>query len=67
MVQRTLDYWDKIYSDQVGYTENYKDLARIVCINILNFKLLDNDRYYNAYSLKEISNNEERNILYRVN
>lgn len=29
--------------------ENYKDLSRTVCINILNFKLLDNYRYHNAY------------------
>ncbi|HAT4117300.1 Rpn family recombination-promoting nuclease/putative transposase [Clostridium perfringens] len=59
MVQRTLYYWSKIYSDQLGSAENYKDLARTVCINILNFKLLDNDRYHNAYRLKEITTNEE--------
>lgn len=59
MVQRTLYYWSKIYSDQLGAAENYKDLARTVCINILNFKLLDNDRYHNAYRLKEITTNEE--------
>ncbi|XZM35069.1 Rpn family recombination-promoting nuclease/putative transposase (plasmid) [Clostridium perfringens] len=59
MVQRTLYYWSKIYSEQLGSDENYKDLARTVCINILNFKLLDNDRYHNAYRLKEITTNEE--------
>ncbi len=59
MVQRTLYYWSKIYSDQLGASENYKNLARTVCINILNFKLLDNDRYHNTYRLKEITTNEE--------
>ena len=59
MVQRTLYYWSKIYSDQLGESENYKNLARTVCINILNFKLLDNDRYHNTYRLKEITTNEE--------
>ncbi|MFH5911234.1 Rpn family recombination-promoting nuclease/putative transposase [Clostridium perfringens] len=59
MVQRTLYYWSKIYSDQLGASENYKNLARTVCINILNFKLLDNDRYHNAYRLKELTTNEE--------
>ncbi|MGU8479197.1 PD-(D/E)XK nuclease family transposase, partial [Clostridium perfringens] len=32
---------------------------RTICINILNFKLLDNDRYHNTYRLKEINTNEE--------
>lgn len=59
MVQRTLYYWSKIYSDQLGASENYKNLARTVCINILNFKLLDNDRYHNTYRLKEVTTNEE--------
>ncbi|SQC85559.1 PD-(D/E)XK nuclease family transposase [Clostridium perfringens] len=59
MVQKTLYYWSKIYSDQLGESENYKNLARTVCINILNFKLLDNDRYHNTYRLKEITTNEE--------
>ena len=59
MVQRTLYYWSKIYSDQLGESENYKNLARTVCINILNFKLLDNDRYHNTYRLKELTTNEE--------
>ena len=59
MVQRTLYYWSKIYSEQLGSDKNYKDLARTVCINILNFKLLDNDRSHNAYRLKEITTNEE--------
>ena len=59
MVQRTLYYWSKIYSDQLGESENYKNLARTVCINILNFKLLDNDRYHNTYRLKEVTTNEE--------
>ncbi|EDT14266.1 Rpn family recombination-promoting nuclease/putative transposase [Clostridium perfringens] len=59
MVQRTLYYWSKLYSDQLGESEKYKNLARTVCINILNFKLLDNDRYHNTYRLKEVTTNEE--------
>ncbi|MDM0612473.1 Rpn family recombination-promoting nuclease/putative transposase [Clostridium perfringens] len=59
MVQRTLYYWSKLYSDQLGESEKYKNLARTVCINILNFKLLDNDRYHNTYRLKELTTNEE--------
>ncbi len=59
MVQRTLYYWSRIYTDQIGSTQKYSELVRTICINILNFKLLDNDRYHNTYRLKEITTNEE--------
>ncbi|MBM7835630.1 Rpn family recombination-promoting nuclease/putative transposase [Clostridium sardiniense] len=59
MIQRTLYYWSKMYSEQIQNRENYNKLERTVCINILNFKYLDNDRYHNAYRLKEITTNEE--------
>ncbi|MPQ43622.1 Rpn family recombination-promoting nuclease/putative transposase [Clostridium tarantellae] len=59
MIQRTLYYWSKIYSDQLQSTENYSKLARTVCINILNFKYLDNDRFHNVYRMKEVITNEE--------
>ncbi|MDU1308820.1 MAG: Rpn family recombination-promoting nuclease/putative transposase [Clostridium perfringens] len=63
MVQRTLYYWSKLYSDQLGESEKYKNLARTVCINILNFKLLDNDRYHNTYRLKELTDIEEIHFI----
>lgn len=59
MIQRTLYYWSRIYTDQLSSTKDYSELSRTICINILNFKLLDNDRYHNTYRLKEITTNEE--------
>ena len=59
MIQRTLYYWSRIYTDQLTSTRDYSELSRTICINILNFKLLDNDRYHNTYRLKEITTNEE--------
>ncbi|NGT46610.1 PD-(D/E)XK nuclease family transposase [Clostridium perfringens] len=59
MIQRTLYYWSRIYTDQLSSTRDYSELSRTICINILNFKLLDNDRYHNTYRLKEITTNEE--------
>ena len=38
---------------------NYRKLSRTVCINILNYNYLDNDRFHNTYRLKEIETNEE--------
>lgn len=66
MIQRTLYYWSKMYSEQIKNRENYNKLERTICINILNFKYLDNDRYHNLYRLKEIKTNEELTNLQEI-
>ncbi len=59
MTQRTLYYWSKMYEEQMEQSDNYRKLSRTVCINILNYNYLDNDRFHNVYRLKEIEINEE--------
>ena len=59
MTQRTLYYWSKMYEEQMEQSDNYRKLSRTVCINILNYNYLDNDRFHNTYRLKEIETNEE--------
>ena len=59
MIQRSLYYWSRMYSEQIGNGENYNKLQRTICINILGFKYLDNDEYHNVYRLKEVDRNEE--------
>ena len=59
IIQRTLYYWSKLYEEQIGEGDFYNKLNRTVCINILNFKYLKNDRFHNVYRLKEIETNEE--------
>lgn len=66
MIQRTLYYWSKMYSEQIQNIENYNKLERTICINILNFKYLDNDKYHNVYRLKEITTNEELTNLQEI-
>ena len=66
MIQRTLYYWSKMYSEQIQSRDNYSKLERTVCINILNFKYLKNDKYHNAYRLKEITSNEELTDLQEI-
>ncbi|WP_338913031.1 Rpn family recombination-promoting nuclease/putative transposase (plasmid) [Clostridium perfringens] len=66
MIQRTLYYWSKMYSEQIKNRDNYSKLERTVCINILNFKYLKNDKYHNAYRLKEINSNEELTDLQEI-
>lgn len=59
MIKRSLYYWSKLYEEQIGEGEDYTSLKRTVCINILNFKYLNNDRFHNGYRLKEIETNEQ--------
>lgn len=59
MIKRSLYYWSKLYEEQLNEGDSYDKLERTVCINILDFKYLKNDRYHNAYRLKEIETHEE--------
>lgn len=59
MIKRSLYYWSKLYEEQIGEGEDYSALKRTVCINILNFKYLKNERFHNGYRLKEIETNEQ--------
>ncbi|MGL4992481.1 MAG: Rpn family recombination-promoting nuclease/putative transposase [Sarcina sp.] len=59
MIKRSLYYWSKLYEEQLGEGDDYSELKRTICINILNFKYLKNDRFHNGYRLKEITTNEE--------
>ena len=59
MIKRSLYYWSKLYEEQIGEGEDYASLKRTVCINILNFKYLDNNRFHNGYRLKEMETNEQ--------
>lgn len=59
MVKRSLYYWSKMFENQIIEGDNYNKLAKTVCINILDFKYLKNEKFHNAYRLKEINTNEE--------
>ena len=66
MIQRSLYYWSKIYEEQLSEGDRYDKLSRTVCINILDFKYLKNDRFHNGYRLKEIETNEELTDLQEI-
>ena len=66
MIQRSLYYWSKLYEEQIGDGDRYDKLCRTVCINILDFKYLKNDRFHNGYRLKEIETNEELTDLEEI-
>lgn len=59
MIKRSLYYWSKMFENQIIEGDNYNKLAKTVCINILDFKYLRNEKFHNVYRLKEIITNEE--------
>ena len=66
MIKRSLYYWSKMYEEQLNEGDDYSKLERTICINILNFKYLDNNRFHNGYRLKEIETNEELTDLQEI-
>lgn len=59
MIKRSLYYWSRLYSEQLNEGENYSNLARTICINLLNFKYLKTENFHSSYRLKERTTNEE--------
>lgn len=59
MIKRSLYYWSKLYEEQLLEGDIYDKLEKTICINILDFKYLETERFHNVYRLKEIETNEE--------
>lgn len=59
MIKRSLYYLSKMYEEQLGEGEDYSNLKRTICINILNFKYLKTESFHTGYRLKEIHTHEE--------
>ncbi|MCI9260038.1 MULTISPECIES: Rpn family recombination-promoting nuclease/putative transposase [Romboutsia] len=60
MVKRSLYYWSKIFSSSYQGKGRYSSLPRTICINVLDFNLLDEEHFHNTYILK---NKENNNLL----
>ena len=59
MIKRSLYYWSKMYESQIEKGDDYDILSRTICINILDFRYLQNDYFHSYYRLKEVNRNEE--------
>ena len=59
MIKRSLYYWSKLYEGQLENGENYQKLSRTICINLLDFSLLNHDKFHSVYRLKDCETNEE--------
>ena len=59
MIKRSLYYWSKLYEGQLESGENYQKLSRTICINLLDFHLLNHSKFHSVYRLKDCQTNEE--------
>lgn len=53
MPKRSLYYSAKMYEEQLTEGQFYKDLKKVISINILTFNQIANDRFHNTYHLRE--------------
>ena len=53
MVARTLYYWAKLFSGQLIVGDDYEQLRKTITINILNFRLFDDDSYWSKCCLSD--------------
>ncbi|MCM1228049.1 MAG: Rpn family recombination-promoting nuclease/putative transposase [Clostridium sp.] len=55
---RTLFYWSRLYSEELGSGEEYDDLKKTICINIINFNAFECGDYHSHFKVKEIERDE---------
>ena len=56
--KRSLFYWSKIYSDQIGVGSAFSKLCKTISINVLNFNCLPGKEYHNVFHITNDRNNE---------
>ena len=66
MIKRTLYYWSKMYEDQLTEGRNYSILNRTVCINILNFDYLENNKFHSMFRLKDVDTDKELSDIMEI-
>ncbi len=57
--ERTLFYWSKLYSDELGAEDDYGKLKQTICINIINFNLFDCEEYHSHFKILENDRGEQ--------
>ncbi|MGL4798931.1 MAG: Rpn family recombination-promoting nuclease/putative transposase [Cellulosilyticaceae bacterium] len=53
MDKRTLFYWGKLYLEGIKQGEDYRNLSKVITINLLDFKFLDTKNYHSSFHLWE--------------
>ena len=55
MNKRTLFYWGKLYLENIKKGEDYKELEKVITINILDFEFLDTTNYQSSFHLHDFA------------
>ena len=50
---RTLFYWARMFSDELGSGDSYGDLKKTICLNIVNFDMFDCNDYHSCFLAME--------------
>ena len=50
---RSLYYWSRLFGEQLERGDSYANLKKTIAISLLDFQLLDRQRLYSLYQLKE--------------
>lgn len=53
MDKRTLFYWGRLFQEKISKGQDYKELSKVITINILDFEFLDIDRFHSIFNLRE--------------
>ncbi len=54
MIERTLFYWSKLYTENFKKGEEYGTLKRTITINILDFNFLPTKKFHSTYQISEV-------------
>ncbi|MES2614794.1 MAG: Rpn family recombination-promoting nuclease/putative transposase [Bdellovibrionota bacterium] len=52
--KRTLYYWSHLYGGQIESGDDFFKLKKSICINILNFKAIENECFHNVYGVANL-------------
>lgn len=60
MEKRTLFYWGRLFNEGISKGEDYKDLAKVITINILDFNYIELKKFHTKFHLWE---DEEKDYM----
>ena len=66
MKERSLFHWSRIFSGQAVVSEKYENLKQTICINIVNFPLFEDGRYWHKNFLQDSETNEKLTDLLEI-
>ena len=66
MHKRSFFYWSKMFNGQIKQGENYSELKKTICINILGFNFLDEEDAHNVYRVLNVKSKKELGEYFEV-